>query len=105
MQVSDETFRSPGLSGVAGDADAQSCLRHVFERQLGECPACGSPELEPVVENRTPELHWFCRDCGRCWQVELGSVHRITPPVCFGCEQRARCEGVYTADQERTLGL
>ncbi len=86
-------------------ANAHGYRRQLFEPQLDNCPACGSADLEPVLENRTPALHWLCPNCGRCWQVELGSVHRTTPPVCFGCHARARCEAVYTADQAGTSGL
>jgi hypothetical protein len=74
---------------------------HVFDRQLAVCPACGSDQLEPVVERGSPDVHWLCDACSRCWHVELGYVHRITPPVCFGCSERERCEAVYWADQAR----
>ena len=68
------------------------------------CPACGSDQLETVLEYRTPERNSFCTACGRCWHLELGSVHRITPPICFGCTERVRCEAVYAADQARAQG-
>ncbi len=73
---------------------------HAVER----CPACGSVHFEPVLEYRTPERNSFCRACGRCWHVELGQVYRITPPICFGCAERARCEAVYAEDQARAQG-
>ncbi len=71
---------------------------HVFGRPLSRCPACGSDQLEPVVEIHHEEVHFFCRACGRCWRVELGYVHRVSPPTCAGCPERTRCEAVYAAD-------
>jgi hypothetical protein len=44
-------------------------------------------------------VHLLCRDCSRCWHVELGYVHRMTPAACLGCPERARCVAVYEADQ------
>ena len=73
-------------------------------RSFDHCPACGSAQLEPVLEYRTPERNSFCRACGRCWHVESGHVYRITPPICFGCTERVRCEAVYAVDQARTQG-
>jgi len=74
---------------------------HLFDRQLDVCPACGSDHLDPVVEHRTQDVHFFCSACGRCWHIELGFVHRVTPPTCFGCPERERCEAVYAADQAK----
>jgi len=71
---------------------------HVFGRPLVGCPACGSDQLEPVVEAHFEEVHFFCRSCGRCWRTELGYVHRVDPPNCAGCSERERCEAVYAAD-------
>lgn len=73
----------------------------LFDRQIAVCPACGSDRLEPVGEHRSPEVNLYCRECSRCWHTELGRVLRITPPVCFGCHERDRCEAVYEADQAR----
>jgi len=71
---------------------------------VARCPACGSVQLEPVLEYRAPEWNSFCRACGRCWHVEFGHVYRITPPICFGCTERVRCEAVYAVDQARAQG-
>jgi hypothetical protein len=71
---------------------------HLIRRPLGRCPACASANLDPVTENDTEEVHFLCRDCGRCWHVELGYVQRMTPDLCHGCPARARCEQVYAAD-------
>lgn len=67
-------------------------------RPLASCPACGSDRLDPVVELRTEEVHFFCLDCSRCWHVELGYVHRVAPEACLGCKNRERCEQTYAAD-------
>ena len=69
-------------------------------RPLTHCPVCGSNRLDPVVENERQTVHLLCRDCSRCWHVELGFVHRMTPATCLGCPERARCEAAYEADQE-----
>lgn len=74
---------------------------HLFGRPLSDCPACNSDDLVPVVEDQSQDVHFFCRACGRCWHVELGFVHRVIPPTCLGCPERARCEEVYAADQSR----
>ena len=51
----------------------------LFSPSLGRCPACGSRELEPVVEEATDDVHFFCGHCERCWRVELGFAHPIAP--------------------------
>jgi hypothetical protein len=71
---------------------------HHLLSPLERCVACGSEQLEPVVENDTDEVHFLCRDCMRCWHVELGYVQRMAPHACHGCPNRARCEPVYFAD-------
>ena len=81
--------------------ERQGPEEHADGNLLDRCPGCGSVQLEPVVEYRTPERNSFCQACGRCWHVELGQVYRITPPICFGCTERARCEAVYAEDQAR----
>jgi uncharacterized Zn finger protein len=69
-----------------------------ISRPLLYCPSCRSTHLDPVVEAIVDEVHFLCRDCGRCWDVELGTVRRVAPPACFGCPERGRCEQVYAAD-------
>jgi hypothetical protein len=69
-----------------------------ISRPLSHCPSCGSAGLEPVVESLVQEVHFLCDECGRCWDVALGSVKRIAPASCLGCPERARCEQVYAAD-------
>ncbi len=70
-------------------------------RPLSHCPECGSAELDPVIELETQDVHFLCCNCGRCWHVELGYVHRMAPSACGGCPERARCETVYAADHPR----
>jgi len=71
----------------------------LFRRPLDRCVACGSEHLDAVVENDTDDVHFLCRDCRRCWHVELGYVHRMAPHACHGCRYRDVCEPVYFADQ------
>ena len=71
---------------------------HPIDQPLTHCPACRSEQLEPVVENERQTVHFLCRDCSRCWHVELGYVHRMVPATCFGCPERARCEPAYERD-------
>ncbi len=72
---------------------------HPITRPLAHCPVCKSNHLDPVVETERQTVHLLCRDCSRCWHVELGYVHRMTPAACLGCPERARCVAVYEADQ------
>jgi transposase-like protein len=69
-----------------------------IRRPLLECPSCRSTRLDPVVERVVDEVHFLCRTCGRCWDVQLGSVRRIAPQTCRGCTERRWCEQVYAAD-------
>jgi len=72
--------------------------RHPIAYPLARCPVCRSARLEPVVEHIVQEVHFLCRDCDRCWNVEMGNVQRVTPSACLGCSERARCERTYAAD-------
>lgn len=72
---------------------------HPITRPLARCPVCGSNRLDPVVENERQTVHLLCRDCSRCWHVELGFVHRVVPTTCLGCPERARCVLAFEADQ------
>ena len=65
---------------------------------LQHCPRCGSDRLEPVVEGGVDEVHFLCQECGRCWDVGLGTVQRVPPATCFGCPERGRCLDVYALD-------
>lgn len=69
-----------------------------ISRPILYCPSCRSTRLDPVVEAVVAEVHFLCRDCGRCWHAELGTVRRVAPPTCFGCPRRGWCEQVYAAD-------
>ena len=81
---------------------ASDNLEHPITHPLARCPACGSQRLDPVVERERQTVHLLCRDCSRCWHVELGFVHRIDPKTCVGCPEHARCEAAYTSDHETT---
>jgi hypothetical protein len=69
-----------------------------LQRPLAHCPVCSSPNLEPVVEVDAEEVHFLCRDCRRCWHVELGFVHRMGPHSCTGCPHSEECEAVDAAN-------
>jgi transposase-like protein len=72
---------------------------HTIARPLQSCPECGSERLKAVVEGGLdPAVHFFCEDCARCWNVQLGSYWRVAPGTCAGCAQRERCEAAYVAD-------
>jgi transposase-like protein len=71
---------------------------------LPYCPSCGSVQLEPVVEADTQDVHFLCRDCKRCWHVELGFVHRMAPRACHGCPHLSDCKPVYESDVSRSAG-
>jgi transposase-like protein len=65
---------------------------------LQHCPRCGSDRLEPVVEQGVDEVHFLCRECGRCWDVWFGTVTRVPPATCLGCSERGRCLEIYALD-------
>jgi len=65
---------------------------------LQHCPGCHSDRLEPVVETGAQDVHFLCRECGRCWDVGLGAVRRVPPATCFGCPERGRCVEMYALD-------
>jgi transposase-like protein len=75
----------------------RSLKASVITRPLRHCPSCESDQLQPVVE-ASADVHFLCRQCGRCWNVALGRVTRVAPPTCFGCPERGRCELVYARD-------
>jgi hypothetical protein len=63
---------------------------------LGGCPSCGWVRLLPVNDG---ELANFpCPDCGACWHVDRGRMHRVDPPACPGCRFRGVCTHAYLAD-------
>ena len=86
----------------ASDLDAR--IQHPITYALARCPGCGSARLEPVVEDIVQEVHFLCRDCDRCWNVEMGYVQRVAPSACLGCSERARCQRAYSADLNATDG-
>ena len=75
-----------------------------ISRPLLSCPGCRSTRLDSVVERIVDEVHFLCRDCGRCWDVRLGAVRRIAPQSCLGCPERGWCEQVYAADHPEQQG-
>jgi hypothetical protein len=77
------------------DLRAEHPLRH----PLWQCPTCGSTDLEPVAEADTVEVHFLCRECKRCWHIELGYVHRVSPYGCNGCPHLSQCGPVFDSDR------
>jgi len=75
-----------------------------ISRPLLSCPSCRSTRLDTVVERIVDEVHFLCRDCGRFWDVEFGTVRRVAPPSCLGCPERGWCEQVYAADHPAQQG-
>lgn len=73
-------------------------IRHPIAYPLVRCPACGSPNLDAVVEDVVQAVHFLCSDCDRCWRVELGYVRRVLPASCLGCTERGRCQRVFDVD-------
>jgi hypothetical protein len=80
-------------------SDTEAKTDHPIQYPLQHCPTCGSEQLEHVVENDTLEVHFLCRDCKRCWHVELGYVHRVSPDVCHGCPHLSECRPAFDADR------
>ena len=80
-------------------SDVDDLTSHPLRRPLAQCPACGSVHLDAVVETERQDVHFLCRDCCRCWKVELGYVHRMTPYTCLGCPERACCDAIYANDR------
>jgi hypothetical protein len=79
-------------------------IGHPITYPLARCPECGSARLDPVVEAGVAEVHFLCRNCARCWHVDLGFVRRVAPATCLGCPERARCERVYRAEHPAPAG-
>ena len=78
--------------------DAEASAPSPIRRPLLHCPACGSADLDAVVESVVHEVHYLCRACAGCWDVALGAVQRVAPSHCLGCAQRGRCTRAYAAD-------
>ena len=74
---------------------------HPIRYPLQHCPTCGSERLDAVVENESVDVHFLCRDCKRCWHVERGNVHRMSPYACNGCPHLDHCRPVFDADHSR----
>jgi hypothetical protein len=72
---------------------------HPLRYPLRQCPACHSEHLDPVAENDTADVHFLCRTCKRCWHVELGYVHRMSPHVCHRCPYLGECRPAFDADR------
>jgi transposase-like protein len=79
-------------------SDRHDTAASLITHPLQHCPRCGSDRLEAVVEARVQEVHFLCQECGRCWDVGLGSVRRVPPATCFGCPARGRCIEMYALD-------
>ena len=61
---------------------------HPIAYPLVRCPGCESDRLDAVVEQGAQAVHFLCRDCDRCWNIELGYVRRVAPGLCLGCPER-----------------
>lgn len=55
---------------------------------MTHCPSCRG-ELVAVRDQGT--TNFLCEDCGRCWHVEMGFVHRVDPNTCLECPRRPGC--------------
>ena len=73
-------------------------IAHPITFPLARCPECGSPALDPVVERVVDAVHFLCRDCDRCWNVQFGYVQRVAPATCLGCPERGRCDRAFALD-------
>ena len=76
---------------------ASNCIPLGRRRVLPICPSCvaarpAQPRIRAHNRSRAlGEVHFLCRACSRCWQLELGCVRRVAPTTCFGCTQPDRC--------------
>jgi len=61
------------------------------------CPACLG-RLRAVSDGEM--TNFLCRQCGRCWHVELGHVSRVDPTTCPGCPFLPACLSRYADDRE-----
>jgi Pyruvate/2-oxoacid:ferredoxin oxidoreductase delta subunit len=71
---------------------------HLLGTPLTRCPECRGTALDPVVDVDAETVNFRCRDCGRCWHVELGFVHRVDPHSCSGCPFRPECVALFVRD-------
>jgi len=74
MEVFDDTFIPPGLSGMRGASR--------------RCPRCVWTHLHPV--GSLDESHWLCESCGHCWRIEHGRLRPVDPIACHGCTARSK---------------
>jgi hypothetical protein len=59
------------------------------------CPAC-TGRLRAVSDGEM--TNFLCRQCGRCWHVELGHISRVDPTTCPGCPFLQSCMSRYAND-------
>lgn len=59
------------------------------------CPACAG-RLRVVSDEEM--TNFLCRECGRCWHVELSRVSRVDPTTCPGCPFLEACLSRYVND-------
>jgi hypothetical protein len=68
------------------------------------CRECGHKGLAAVTDGEL--INFFCPACGRCWQYELGFVHRMSPDTCPGCKVADVCRPSRRSMQEAdTVGV
>jgi hypothetical protein len=68
---------------------------------LHRCPACRAETLTAVTDGDV--TNFVCEECGRCWHLELGWVHRVDPRTCGGCGREDRCIDVWSADHPEAV--
>ena len=61
---------------------------------LPQCPSCRSMRLRAVSDGE--DTNFLCLECGTCWHLELGWVHRVEPADCPGCPSRSVCTAALT---------
>ncbi|MGB8360309.1 MAG: hypothetical protein WCE80_02810 [Acidimicrobiia bacterium] len=74
----------PGVAGgstlLAGDMDRRPEFDTDHRRgSVGACPDCGGSRAVTIRE--VDIVAFLCEDCGTCWRIELGWVHRVRSPL------------------------
>ena len=60
------------------------------------CPTCGGNAFDGVHSEL--ESNFFCEHCAACWNQASGTLRRVNPGTCEGCEHFSRCILAYAKD-------
>jgi hypothetical protein len=72
--------RGRGEYPPGGDMDRRPEFDTNHRRgSVGACPDCGGSRAVTIRE--VDIVAFLCEDCGTCWRIELGWVHKVRSPL------------------------